>query len=212
MISRIHPRRQLIGRIRPGRLLGSKCGRRYGGLGRESLALELGPGNLGPEVRPVVRGGTFGPELRRGDLGAEVGDRVRPEVLPAPGVLRSGVIGPCVLRRCLFRRCDFRTGGMVLDHALLPESIAAVAGVARADPGGATIRPDTVRPASRDAVRLSAGSWFPQPITSLSTQLSTVVNDGWSRLVTDRGVWDLWCEGLTLTSSHRLLQAVIHRL
>jgi hypothetical protein len=32
---------------------------------------------------------------------------------------------------------------MVLDHALLPESIAAVAGAFRADPGGATFRPGT---------------------------------------------------------------------
>jgi hypothetical protein len=56
------------------------------------------------------------------------------------------------------------------------------------------------------------GSWFPQPVLALSTRLSTTVNDAWSRLVTDRGVWDLWCEGLTLTSPPTPLQAVIHRL
>jgi hypothetical protein len=53
------------------------------------------------------------------------------------GVSRSG-IGADIRR-------DFRTGGMVLDHALLPESIAAVAGAFRANPGGATVRPNTVR-------------------------------------------------------------------
>jgi hypothetical protein len=87
-----------------------------------------------------------------------------------------------------------------------------VAGAFRVDPGGATIRPDTVRPVSRGAVRLSAVAGFRKQIAALSTRLSTTVNDAWSRLVTDRGVWDIWCEGLTLTSPPSLLQAVIHRL
>ncbi|WP_132151131.1 hypothetical protein [Kribbella antiqua] len=53
------------------------------------------------------------------------------------GIPRSG-IGADIRR-------EIRTGGLVLDHALLPESIAAVAGAFRANPGGATFRPNTVR-------------------------------------------------------------------
>ena len=84
-----------------------------------------------------------GRELLRRDLGPEVRCRFGSEVLcTVSGVIRPGVFRPCV----------FRTGGIVLGHALLPESIAAVAGALRADPSGATIRPDTVRPVSRGAV------------------------------------------------------------
>jgi hypothetical protein len=68
----------------------------------------------------VVRGEALAWSLLRSDLRRDV----RPEI-------RSGV------------SCVFRTGGIVLDHALLPESIATVAGAFRADPGGATFRPDT---------------------------------------------------------------------
>jgi hypothetical protein len=96
---------------------------------------------------------------------------------------------------------------------LLPESFAAVAGAGPGVPQfSATSRPGP-RPFARPAARPNiAIAGLLSRFSSLSTSLSTVVNDGWSRLVTGCGGWNLWCEGLTLTSPGRALQAVIHRL
>ncbi|GAB2681415.1 hypothetical protein GCM10009743_66950 [Kribbella swartbergensis] len=73
---------------------------------------------MGGEVRTRVLGRGVLERWGRGFGGiglwhwAGLGSHLLPE-------LRSGI------------PCEFRTGGMVLDHALLPESIAAVAGAFR---------------------------------------------------------------------------------
>jgi hypothetical protein len=132
----------------------------------------VGDGRCGTEVRRTrgSRGCPSGGEVGRGgsfEVGAVLAGEpvaVEPAARHQPVLRRGCVVGCATVVRgetlawslrgsCprldvrpelrLGVSCVFRTDGIVLDHALLPESIAVVAGAFRADPGGATFRPDT---------------------------------------------------------------------